>query len=194
MHAKTGGKYLIPPELWKARKKPYLKTYLPGSQIQHFIAQPSKYAQRIKVILQPSDVFWRGVVGGAGQAMVEGVRGMSLKELRHTAFLRKNRRKVLDELAGLVADHIRLGVSHGDLMSQNIIVFPVGRGKQRFRSPLRLKAVDYELAVPLDEQVLSHDYTIAVGDIVPLLARDKEDEHKLKRYFERKFLERVMKL
>lgn len=182
----------------------YRKKHVGIAPIAHFIAQPSGYSQRIlSLSLKKAPVRGRLVHFGRitsltpadfenAHARVAYERGRTLESLRGTAFLRRKRGKILEELAGLVVDHMRLGVVHGDLHAENVIVS---------KSPLALKAIDYTGAVPLAGRFLgpyvttypTWDYHSVRMRLLPAIARDAKELERLKRLFEKRFLEKMEK-
>lgn len=188
--------------------KAYSKKYAYGAPLGHFIAQPSKYAQRLlAVALKPARMD-KAVMKteGAGKAKVEWVKGRELASFLDTPLARRYRHRILDQLADLVADHIRLGVAHGDIHSENIVVSMRKMRRGRLPRGVRVRAIDYGAAMPLYSEMgefskkrrhkyfvdyYTDDYDYARYTIIPLLARDMDDRKKLNRYFEKKFLERV---
>lgn len=182
--------------------KTYRKKHVGIAPLAHFIAQPSGHSQRIlSLSLKKTPVRGRLVHFGRllsltpadfenAHTRVAYERGRTLRSLKGTAFLRRNRGKILEGLADLVVDHMRLGVSHGDLHAENVIVS---------KKPLALKAIDYTGAVPLAGRFLgpyvttypTWDYHSVRMRLLPAIARDKKDLKRMQRYFEKKFLEMV---
>lgn len=204
--------------------KAYKKKHVGIAPIAHFIAQPSKYSQRVlSLSLKKMPVRGRLVhfgstrkldlenasalaydklmnvhFGSTGKLDLEKFphtrvryeRGRTLKSLSKTRFFGKNKYRILDGLADLVVDHMRLGVVHGDLHAENVIVS---------KSPLALKAIDYTGSVPLAGRFLgpyvktypAWDYHSVRSRLLPAIARDKKELERLKRLFEKRFLEKV---
>lgn len=171
-------------------KKPYTKHYYPSAALAHFVAQSSPYAQRM---LTAS--VGKGAMG-SGRARVAWVKGRTLHELRGRLVARLNRKRVLEQLADAVVEHMRLGIEHRDLHGGNLLVSGGVFG------PVQIKIIDYELANPLSgrwlgEQVRAggppgtNDYAKVVEHVIPALAYTVKDEGKLREFFRRKFLERV---
>ena len=117
-------------EAWGKR---YLKRYHPPAVLAHLVAQPSKHAQRLVAAVGHS-------AASANRAVVSWERGRTIASLKGTPFLYRNRRRILDQLADALVEHIRLGVVHGDIHEENVLVSRL-RAK---RSPVRVKIIDYE--------------------------------------------------
>ena len=181
--------------------KSYRKKHVGIAPIAHFIAQPSKYSQRIlSLSLDRMPVRGRLVHFGRVTSLtpasfsehtrVVHEKGTTLESLKGTEFLRRNRYRIMDQLAELVADHLRLGAVHGDLHAENVVVS---------KKPLALKAIDYTGAVPLAGRFIgpyvttypTWDYHSVRMRLLPAIARDKKDLERLKRLFEKRFLQRL---
>lgn len=160
-------------------KKHYLKDYQYGAALAHFIAQASPHAQPLLSVALKREPFLKylGVekASGADNAKVEWVKGTSASVPKyHKPDLRRYRYRILDQLAETVADHLRLGIVHGDLHLGNVILaapavrhrkekasrcIRVGFGypgmkrmyyeRTRIARPIKVKVVDYERALPL---------------------------------------------
>lgn len=137
-----GIKGAVGKEAWRKR---YLKEYRPPSVLAHLVAQPSRHAQRL-IAAAGRDA------ASADRAVVAWERGRTIESLKGTPFLLRNRRKILDQLADALVEHMRLGVTHGDMHEENILVSRA-RGK---RSPVRVKIIDYEGAHALSSNVISY--------------------------------------
>ncbi len=168
-------------------KKPYTKHYYPSAALAHFVAQSSPYAQRmLTASVGKSEL-------STGRARVAWEKGRTLHELRGRLVARLNRKKVLEQLADAVVEHMRLGIEHRDLHGGNLLVSGGVFG------PVQIKIIDYELANPLlgrwlGKQVRApgtNDYAKVVEHVIPALAYTVKDEVKLREFFRRKFLERV---
>ncbi len=150
-------------------------------------------------------------------AKVAYEKGKTLGELRGTGFAFRNRYRILDKLADALAENLRLGVVHGDVHAANIIIsgsMP-GRLRRPLRlklidygsamvqehaiggdaRPLRLKLIDYGSAMPLTGDYLGcdiyYDYQRVKTDVMPMLVRNEKEIPRLRKYFERKFLQRL---
>ncbi len=182
--------------------KAYKKKHVGIAPIAHFIAQPSGHSQRmLSLSLKKMPVRGRLVHFGRmanltaadfenAHARVAYERGGTLESLRGTGFLRRHKHEILEKLADLVVDHMRLGAAHGDLHAENVIVS---------KSPLALKAIDYTNSVPLAGRFLgpyvttypAWDYHSVRMRLLPAIARDAKELEGLKRLFEKRFLEKV---
>lgn len=128
-----------------AWRKRYLKEYRPPSVLAHLVAQPSKHAQRLIAAVGHS-------AASADRAVVAWERGRTIESLKGTPFLLRNRRKILDQIADALVEHMRLGVTHGDIHRENILV---SRARSR-RRPVSVKLIDYEGAHALTSDVISY--------------------------------------
>lgn len=135
------------------------KGYIVGAPRGHFIAQPSPYAQKM-------------AAAASARALVKWEKGRSIQESGR-GFLLSNRRRILDQLADALVDHLRLGVVHGDILPGNILVY---RGSRR--RPVKIKLIDYEMAMPMmggNIESTGHvDYGDVLRDVIPALARGKK--------------------
>lgn len=213
--------------------KPYWKKYecKRRSVLAHFVAQPSRYAQRMRGTLQePVSEALRGMlpylaVLGSQEYAPERARlrwetGRSLRigkwipvpasvkasQARWGAgksfrmgkpagievipkFRHLQKRRVIDQLADALAEHICLGVSHNDLRPSNIIV----SGRKR----PKIRIIDYGRAElmtgnTLEAVDLSKDYVDVYNDVIPLLARwNPRATRRLQEYFRQRFLKRI---
>lgn len=161
------------------RKKTSVKYYEYGAPLAHFIMQPSRRVQRMHAVALEPEKSLGGHVSiktmkGSGWAKVEWLRGRDLAPI-----IRRHKYGILDELAALVADHLRLGVMHGDIHSGNMVALaPSARRRRRsivrpirtqettfeekggiyvrrlrLARPIRLKAIDYGFALPFHSDV-----------------------------------------
>lgn len=187
------------------RKRSYVKYYEKGTPIPQFVAQPSLRAQRLFAL-------------GRRRAIVAWERGRSLEEFIPSQLTPGSKRRLISRLADLVLDHMLLGTAHGDLNLGNILVAPDHGAKARGRTlkpisvlggfragkpfrvklprPLGLKAVDYGRSRLLSEEGLdrvTYDYQSVMHGVVPKFARSLSEAEKLKKYFERRFLEKIEK-
>lgn len=199
MPARKPGKY---------NKKDY---HLTVSPVAHFIAQPSAKVQRISTVGLAADMGERkslflpastldrlatGITWEKSSATVKWEKGKPFVPPKGAPsgfrFLVRNRRRVLDQLAEIVAEHMRLGIIHADLDPRNILFY---RSRSR-RAPVKVKVVDYGVAVPLTAEWLDKfkataDYSRVVYNVVPRLAKGEKDREELRKHFERKFLEKI---
>lgn len=168
--------------------KAYSKKLPYGAIRAHFIVQPSKYAQRmLGTVKAPS--------AKAGYAdFYEKARWEEGKTLamfrggKDTAF------KVLDQLAGAITEHIRLGVIHHDLHPFNILLL---RKKALGRKVPVLKIIDYGRAKAVTHgnvgyADIAEDYEAVRKKVIPFLSkRSRTKKERLNDYFERRFLEKI---
>lgn len=206
-----------------AWRKRYLKEYMPHGVVAHLAVQPSRYSQRLLAAVGKE-------ARTAPWGLVEWEKGKTIESLAGTPFLLRNRRRILDQLADALAEHLRAGIVHGDLHGENVVVSKT-RSK---RAPVKVKIIDYAFAKALTreamerheeihgffkrqfakavergeinkesgreymeerrmERVITDDYPSVVEHVIPALAKNMKDREKLRKYFERKFLEKVKK-
>ncbi len=166
-----------------AARKHFVKFY-PESVLPQLIMQESPYAQRMLA------------AAGDKKAVVRWEKGRSLTSLglAKSRLLRANKRRILAQLARAVADHIRLGVMHTDMYGSNVVI-----SGSRFRKtgqPVRVKIIDYGMALPISAENLDmfmehSDYHTAIRSALSHISRNKDEDERLKRYFEKKFLQRL---
>ncbi len=150
----------------------YFKPYMQQGLLGHFAMQPSPHAQRMLAAFGKE---------AAERAALVWEKGRTIKSLKGTAFLLRNKRKILDQIAGAIVDHIRLGVSHGDMHSENIIV---SRSRGR-RQPIKVKIIDYAGAYLLKGETLEFTERARKkikGELEKAVARGEMDEGEAKRY------------
>lgn len=133
------------------------KSYIGGAPLGHLIAQPSRYAQKM-------------AAAGPESALVKWEKGRSIQQSRR-GFLLRHRRRILDGLAGALADHLRMGVLHKDILPENIVISKAPSRKR----PL-VKIIDYGEAVPLNAENLAllekhSDYGDAIKHVVPSFSK-----------------------
>lgn len=187
-------------------RKSYVKIYGGKEVLPHFVMQPSRRVQPM-------------LLAGEGKAKVEWVRGRSLEQFIPSMLPKTAKRRLIDGLADIVMDHMLLGAAHGDLNPGNILVAaPLRRGKRQARisrpvaavagfrggrllmtklpRSLRLTAIDYDYSKLLSGEGLdrvTYDYQSVMHGVVPKFARSLGEAEKLKKYFERRFLEKIGK-
>jgi predicted unusual protein kinase regulating ubiquinone biosynthesis (AarF/ABC1/UbiB family) len=141
----------------------------------HLMAQPSRYAQELLAVTKETGT-------------VRRVEGRDLASIARTPFALRNRRRILERLAGALAEHLALGVVHTDMHPSNIIV---SRGTRR--NPVGVRLIDYEFAVPLTAEGLeqfevyrklskdldfTRDYTAVAKTTIQLLGRDEKERRR----------------
>lgn len=183
--------------------KPYRKRYeSKDSVLAHFIAQPSRYAQRIHEVATPLEPgmrlrarkllarFYRPRRIMPSHARIAWERGRSL-DLVGGRMRFGEKLRVIDQLADAVVENLRLGIVHNDLVVPNITV------SRRKRPVIRI--IDYETARPLTAENLgevspSGDYDAVRTIVVPYLAgEDERRQKRLQEYFEKRFLQKIAK-
>lgn len=177
---------------WKAQKvvkRPqsgvYKKSYAWGSVVAHLAAQRPK-TQRLVAAAGREPMT-------AETGLVRWVKGRTLASLLHTKLVQRNKLGILNQLADIVAEHLRRGVFHGDIHTGNIVLS--GKPKARMRPGVRM--VDYELATVLSAKNLDMldvpfvDYSDVIRRVVPELARDRREAEMLERHFRRTFLRKL---
>lgn len=166
-----------------AGRRHFVKFY-PESVIPQLIMQESPYAQRMLAAAGPK------------RAVVKWEKGSSLTSLglAKSPLLRANKRRILAQLAYAVADHVRLGMMHTDMHGSNIVI--AGTHSRKTRQPVRVKIIDYGMALPISAENLDmfmkhSDYHKALGSALAHISRNRAEDERLKRYFEKKFLQRL---
>lgn len=200
--------------------KPYWKKYehelYKRSVLAHFVAQPSKYTQRmhgtsqkppnpalksiplhsallgdLPSVLEEPGHFPRSarLRWETGRALYAVRMGKPLGIEVIPKLRRMQKLRVIDQLADAIVEHIRLGVVHNDMRPSNIIL----SGRHR----PRIKIVDYARAQiatgnALEAVDLSKDFVDVYHDVIPLLAgRNPKATRRLQGYFERRFLGKI---
>lgn len=180
----------------------------------HFAVQPSRYSQQMHAVLKDN------IPVPAYAARLTHERGKSLEKIDFSKTSKKRKLALLDGLADAVADHLRLGVAHGDIKPSNIVV-SWRRTKRRGAARPRVKLIDYELSGMLSGKQIEHaniqlpwdygsvagdarkvtlgftllrpwDYGSVVGGVIPHMAgKDRDERERLKAYFEKRFLRKI---
>ncbi|NYZ79801.1 hypothetical protein H0N95_00955 [Candidatus Micrarchaeota archaeon] len=153
--------------------------------LAHFVAQPSKFSQRLYAV---SPV--------ARSSKVKFEEGKSIykvmRDKRSSGWANKHRFEIADQLAEMFVDFMSLGIAHRDLHSSNIIL---KRGKDG--KPI-VKAIDFEFARTLDQSVVNELYEDrclnemgmdleGVKSAALNLSKNNAEREELRRYFNRKF-------
>lgn len=128
-----------------------------------------------------------------GTAKVRYERGKPLSELL-ASLPKEHRHRLAERLADLAVDHLRLGVMHGDLSLENVLVSIHGKRPEQ----ISVRAIDYEdaelftrTAIRQGTSFLTQDYDTLRNCIMPLLAKTEREQERLKMLFERRFMQKI---